>query len=182
MRKLHSFVLFILSSILLLGFSSNNTAKAQSETVNWLTIEEAEAKAKKDPSKKIIIDIYTNWCGFCKKMDKITFPNPKIAKYINEHYFAVKLNAETSRTVIFKGDTLVKTGRTHPIVGIVTNNQLTGYPTIAFLDGELNVIQPISSYLTPEQLDPILHYFAENAYKRVPYNDFIEKDYNKRAK
>lgn len=149
-----------------------NNAPAEKTEIEWLTIEQAEAKAKKDPSKKIIIDVYTTWCGWCKKMDAHTFTDPKIVKYINEKYYAVKLNAEMSGEVMYKGEKLTKTGRTHEVALKVTGGNIAGYPTVAFLDGKLNVLTAISSYLQPGQLDPILHYFGENAYTQMPWEDY----------
>ena len=60
--------------------------------VNWLTFEQASALAKTKP-KKMLIDVYTDWCGWCKKMDATTFANPKIAAYVNQYFYAVKFNS-----------------------------------------------------------------------------------------
>ena len=75
-----------------------------SQQINWVSIEEAE-KMNKEKPKKIMVDVYTDWCGWCKKMDKDTFSNPVIAEIINEHYYAVKLNAEGKDEIIFNGTT-----------------------------------------------------------------------------
>uniref|UniRef100_A0A3Q2YUK7 Spermatogenesis-associated protein 20-like TRX domain-containing protein n=1 Tax=Hippocampus comes TaxID=109280 RepID=A0A3Q2YUK7_HIPCM len=45
-------------------------------------------------TKKVFIDIYTDWCGWCKKMDKDTFQNPEVAAYMNENFLMVKMDAE----------------------------------------------------------------------------------------
>ena len=63
------------------------------EKVQWMSFEEAVAKNKLEP-KKIFVDVYTDWCGWCKKMDAGTFNNPVVAKYLNEKYYNVKLDAE----------------------------------------------------------------------------------------
>mgnify|MGYP005703647067 FL=1 len=67
--------------------------EAYSQKIKWLKFEEAIEMQKNNP-KKIIMDLYTNWCGPCKVMDKKTFGNRHVAKYINEFYYAVKFNAE----------------------------------------------------------------------------------------
>ena len=72
--------------------------------INWVTIEEAIKLQKKEP-KKIIMDVYTNWCGPCKMLDKNTFGNADVANYINKNYYAVKFNAEGNDKVTFKDKT-----------------------------------------------------------------------------
>jgi len=149
------------------------TAKAPAtDKIIWYTLEQAQELAKKNP-KKIFIDMYTDWCGWCKVMDKKTFSQPGIAKYVNENFYAVKLNAEQTDNIIFKGQvySFNKERRTHDVVFSLVSGQL-GYPTTVYLDEKLNVLTHISSFLEPKQLDPILHYYAENAYKKQPYEQF----------
>ncbi len=55
------------------AFAQNaNEGQLVSKTVRWLSWEEAIELSKEDP-RKIVIDVYTEWCGWCKKMDKTTF-------------------------------------------------------------------------------------------------------------
>jgi len=87
--------------ITIIGFSL--TAKAQdTASINWMTIEEAMAAQKKEP-RKIIMDMYTNWCGPCKMLDKYTFQNKDVAAYVNKNFYAVKFNAEGNKEVLFLG-------------------------------------------------------------------------------
>ena len=69
-----------------------------------MTLDEARAAQKKEP-KKIFMDVYTNWCGPCKLLDKNTFQNPDVSRYISEHFYAVKFNAEGNDVIKFKGYT-----------------------------------------------------------------------------
>src|SRR5690606_7291329 len=75
------------------------------QEINWLTLEQAEVEMKKSPNKLLFIDFYTDWCGWCKKMDTSTFKEPEVIKYINEHYIPVKFDAESKEEVKFRGKT-----------------------------------------------------------------------------
>ena len=59
-------------------------------------------------SEKVFIDLYTNWCGWCKRMDATTFSNQEIANYLNQNFYAVKLDAETKKSILFKGSVFKK--------------------------------------------------------------------------
>ncbi len=79
--------------------------KAQDQ-IQWMKFEEAIAANTKQP-KMILVDVYTDWCGWCKKMDKETFTNPKVIAHLKQNFYAVKLNAEnTQRKFEFMGKTL----------------------------------------------------------------------------
>ena len=103
------FSFLILATI---GLSSYNL---EAQEVNWLSIEEAMNLAQTEGSpKKIFIDVYTDWCGWCKRMDKDTFQNAEVALYMSENFYMVKLDGEGKEPIEFKGKTYnyVPSGRT----------------------------------------------------------------------
>jgi thioredoxin-related protein len=151
--------------------------------INWLTVEEAEAQAKKVP-KPLMIDVYTSWCGPCKMLDAKTFSDPRLAEYVNKHFYPVKFNAESGTPVTFKGHKLENPdfnasstgGRngTHQLTYAIANVEgRIAYPTVVYLDSDLNVLAPVQGYLTPEQMEPILSYFGEAHYKTKDYQTFM---------
>jgi thioredoxin-related protein len=149
-----------------------------SETIHWYTIEQAETLAKKD-KRKIMIDVFTNWCGWCKHMDKTTFAQQYIAHYINENYYAVKLNAEQKESITFKNHTykFVTQGNVgfNELAAELLNGQMS-YPATIFLDENFNIIQTISGFLKSEQFEVIISYFGEDNYKKIPWTRY-EKTY-----
>lgn len=163
---------FLIASVfcfLILAFP----AKAQ---INWLTWDEAQAKNQQHP-KKFIVDVYTQWCGWCKKMDKATFEEPKVAAYINKNYYPIKFDAEIKTDVNFKNKVykFVHAGASgyHELAQELLFGKFT-YPTIVFLDEDMNVIQPIPGYQDPASLDKIMKYFAEDYYKSTPWKKYDE--------
>ena len=108
------------------------------ESINWLTLEEAQALSEKEP-RKVIMDVYTDWCGWCKKMDKTTFADEEVAQFVNENFYAVKLKADSNDKVTFKGKEFSKGELAQAL-------QVTGYPTIVFFDESFSKFQPVSGY------------------------------------
>ncbi len=73
--------------------------------INWMSWEEAMVAMEESP-KKMFIDVYTDWCGWCKRMDANTFTNGDVITFMNENYYAVKFNAEGQGDKEFRGKTL----------------------------------------------------------------------------
>ncbi len=142
--------------------------------IQWLSWEEAQSRHQKEP-RKILVDVYTQWCGWCKKMDKGTFEQVDITNYINTHYYAVKFDAETKSDIQFNNRVYkyIRAGHSgyHELAAEITFGKLS-YPTIVFLDEELNVIQPIPGYKDAPALDKIMKYFAEDYYKTTPWKKY----------
>lgn len=156
--------------ILLLILLSAGTLTAQK--INWMTMNEALAAQKKEP-KKIFMDVYTDWCGPCKLLDKNTFSNKKVINFINENYYAVKFNAEGTEEITYQDFTYTnpnyKEGRkgrnaTHFFADAL---KLRGYPSLVFFKADGSLIQAIPGYKTPEQLEIYLKMIANNDYKKL---------------
>lgn len=96
----------MLKRYLLLGFTTllfsgpilAQQPDAEAGLVKWMTLSEAMEKVKTQP-KPIIMDFYTDWCGWCKQMMRTTYANPDIAQYLNTNFYPVKFNAETRETI-----------------------------------------------------------------------------------
>ncbi len=168
---------YLIPFIVLIFFSSFKlqNAKPVEEGIHWYSFTEAIEMSKKNP-KKIFIDVYTDWCGWCKVMDKSTFTNPVITKLINKYYYAVKLNAEMKDSVVFNNYTFKnpnpETQRsTHELAYSLLGGKLS-YPTTVYLDESFSMLQQLPGYLKPEQLEPILIYLGENKSKTIPWEEF----------
>lgn len=148
--------------------------KEQAGSVKWVTWEEAVALSKENP-KKIFVDVYTDWCGWCKRMDAMTFEHPIISQYLNDKYYAVKLNAEQRGDIVFQGHTFKfqsSGGRgVHELAAALLQNKMS-YPTTVVLNEEFKILQPLPGFKGPEEFDVILKYFGENKFKNSSWEEF----------
>ena len=145
------------------------------EKINWVSIEEAEKLAAKD-GKKILVDVYTDWCGWCKVMDKNTYANQQIADYINANFHAVKLDAEQREdiNVMDRSFKFVASGRRgyHEYAAAILNGQMS-YPSTVFLQADMRPLYVVPGYLKPDQMSPILSYTFEEVYKKnISFQDY----------
>jgi thioredoxin-related protein len=144
--------------------------------VHWYTFSEAVALQKQKP-KPIMVDIYTSWCGPCKMMSKNTFGNAEIAKYLNENFYPVKFDAETYDSVsfngyVFKNKNPQGTNRpVHDFAASILDGKLV-YPSIVFLNEQIQRIQVITGYYQPAQFEPVMKYFGSGKYKDTKFEDF----------
>ncbi len=143
-------------------------------SINWLTWDEAMRKQAKEP-RKIMVELYTNWCSWCVKMDKTTFKDPAIIQYINENFYAVKFDAETRTEVSFKGQKFgyIEDGsRGYNLFSLyLTRGRLT-FPSIIFLDETINNPQPVKGFQNVAMMDRLLQFFGENHYKKMDWSLF----------
>jgi len=149
---------------------------AEAQQVNWLTWEEALELNQKE-KKKFLVDVYTDWCGWCKKMDKTTFSDKKIADYVNEHYYAVKFNAEQKSDIIYNNKVYQYVrgfGQkgVHELAKEIMRGKIS-YPTVVFINSNLEVIQPIPGFQDVENFEMIMTFFAEEQYMNKPWNQFV---------
>ena len=133
---------------------------AQEVKVNWVSFDEAIALQKKagKKAKPIFMDVYTDWCGPCKLLDKTTFVDPEVAKLINENFIAVKFNAEGQESVTHKGVKYDnpdfnpdRKGR-NAIHHFAKTLDLVGYPSMIIFDAKSEKVKTIVGYKTAQEL------------------------------
>lgn len=155
-------VLFVLCSL-----SSLNAQK-----IKWMSMNEALAAQKENP-KKIMMDAYTDWCGPCKLMDKNTFQNKDVVKFVNKHFYAVKFNAEGTEEVdyqdfVYTNPNYDKNRRGRNSQHLLAHAlKISGYPTVVFFDENSDVIAPVVGYLKPKELEIYLKMIANDDYKKL---------------
>jgi thioredoxin-related protein len=177
-RVLFFAVPVIMLSVVLLAWKKTPAPAPTAEGIHWITsIDELQAKMRANP-KKVYWDIYTDWCGWCKKMDATTFQNPDLIKYMNNNFYAVRFNAETQEVIHFQG----KDYSFNPqfkantlAVELMKGGQMS-YPTAIFMMENFQNPNPIPGYRTVPELETMLTYFGDNAFKHKAW-DAYQKEY-----
>ncbi|TXD51651.1 MULTISPECIES: thioredoxin family protein [unclassified Polaribacter] len=167
-------------ALAILAFLSSNIT---AQKINWVSLNEALELQKENP-KKIMIDIYTNWCGPCKLLDKKTFQNNDVASYVNEHYYAVKFNGEGNETVHYQEKTFKNPN--YDAAKAQTRNSahefanymgVNAYPTIAFLSETGDFIIPLKGFYEPQQLEFYLKLFFTDKHKELKTQETFDAYY-----
>ncbi len=177
MKKL----LLSLAAVAAITVITTISAKAQNQ-IQWYGFEEAlkmnNTRAQQGlPAKKIFIDVYTDWCGWCKRMDATTFSHPEIAKYMSLNYINVKLNAERTDTVRINNQIFVNqaapTGRrgTHDLAAVLLRGQMS-YPSYTIIDESGKQLDVIAGYKDAKTFELIIHFIGDDAYKTTSFEEY----------
>lgn len=147
--------------------------------IRWMTWDEVVVASKAE-ERKIFVDLYTEWCSWCKKMDAKTLSKPHIVDFINNNYYAVKFDAQHKEDIELNGRTysFVRNGRNsfNELAIELTKGKLS-FPTIVFLDPSMDVIQPIPGFQDANNFEKIMTYFAGDFHISTPWREY-SRSYN----
>jgi len=169
--------LFLLAMTLLIttSFTYNNEPTPNSSgEIEWLTWEEAVKRNEKEP-RKIFVDVYTDWCGYCKKMDKTTFLDKNVTDMLDGDFYAVKFDAEQREDIVFQNNTFkfVKGGRkgAHQLASALLDGRLS-FPSFVILDSSFARIMLSPGYKEPRQLLTELSFAKDEQYKVMSWKQY----------
>ena len=153
------------------GEASKTSANASSlgEAGIWLPFNEGMALAAKE-NKHVVIDFYTTWCHWCKVMDRETFSNPEVKKYLAENFVTIRINAEsTSEKVSYRGEELTP-------VELSRAFGVKGFPSLAYLDREGELVTIVPGFVPAKTFLPLLRYMQNECYKQqMTFDEFMKK-------
>lgn len=149
MKNLFIIILITISTLQLLS---------EEKKVEWLTFEQLEDSLAVNP-KKVYIDFYTEWCSYCRKMDKEVYTKQEVIDNINNEYYAVKFDAQSQEVVSFGGMEFIndqtKISRTpiHQIAQILASRE-DGFvpPAIVILNEDFKITERYFQYLDSDSL------------------------------
>lgn len=164
---------FILLALIMASITSGFSSKP-SEVIQWISFEQAAKQFATNP-KPILIDIYTDWCGWCKKMDVSTYRSQQLVKYVKEKFYAIKFNAESKNPIVFSGKKFVFDEKrdVHQLAVYLTGGNLS-FPHTVFLSGITAQPAPLAGYLKPSEIEGPLKYFGEKANELSSYAEFTK--------
>lgn len=169
---------FVLLLILAISSAFTTSNPNEQTKINWLTWEEAVEKNAENP-KPIVVDVYTDWCGWCKRMDATTFSNAEVVDYTTNNFYAVKFDAEQKGDIEFQGTTFkyVQSGRRgyHELAAAILNGKMS-YPTVVLFNEKFEIIQPIAGFQDAGQMERILKFIGSNAYKDTKWEAYTADD------
>lgn len=168
----------LIAILVLFIFSCDNSeTSAQTNTsagsedglkVAWVPLHKALENAKTD-QKKILIDVYTEWCAYCRRMNTETYADATVMETINDYFYPVRLNAESKNFIDFDGQA-------------VTEQELAlafgvrGYPTTVILDFDGTAVGKQPGFMEATDFNNLLSYVGSNAYKDTPFDDFLKRN------
>jgi thioredoxin-related protein len=171
---LPALILFI--GVIAAAFTFNHKKEKVESGIKWLTWQQAVELNKTQP-KKFFIDVYTDWCGWCKVMDKNTFTDAKTAEYMQKNFHCIKLDAEGKEPIDFNGHKFefVAQGNrgVHTLAYSLLDGQMS-YPTVVYLTEKFERVLISPGYKTPEKIMPELRFTAEEAFRNKSFDDFLK--------
>ena len=147
-HKLQFFVLALFLSLTL-------TVQAQ-DAIKWHKFEDGLSKAQAE-DKYLLVDFYTDWCGWCKKMDANTYTDKSVIDLINKNFVAVKLNPEKDAGVNYQNEK-------YPAANFAQAAGVTGYPATGFFESDSDFIATIPGYMEPEKMIELLNFIVNKDY------------------
>lgn len=155
------------------AFPSNLASQTPTESIRWMKNIDDAIDFARAQDKKIIIDIYTDWCSWCRLMQKKTYQNPKIAQYMNQKYCAVRLNAWHKKEIWFRGYRYkyVPEFNIHQLAYQLLEGNLK-YPTAIIMTKDLEILTPVRGFAEPNEMEKILRFYGEDVYKTKNWAEY----------
>ncbi|MGH2566707.1 MAG: thioredoxin family protein [Bacteroidota bacterium] len=160
-------VIVIAVAYSLLSSGSTGASVGSDHKLVWHSFNEGLEQSSKQ-NKMVLVDVYTDWCGWCKKMDKEVYTDEKVVAIISEKFVVVKLDAESSEKLRYDGKEFTEQEFARAI-------GVDGYPTTIFFQPDAQPITRVPGYMEARMFANVLNYIGGEHYKTISYEDFLLK-------
>ena len=148
--------------------SPAHEASSASELVKWERFDVGMARAAKE-KKPVVIDFYTSWCGWCKRMDATTYVDPEVVKMLGDKIVPIKVDAGSSAAMPWKGKTITEQQ-------VAASYKVSGYPTIAYLDPAGKLVRISPGYASAPQMLPVLKYLGDGWSDQLTFEEYMRSE------
>lgn len=139
---------------------------ASAFATEWRTWDDGIKKARAS-KRPVLVDVYTDWCGWCKRMDADVYARKDVSEYLASHFVSVRLNAESFDTVHWAD-------RPMTAKALAGSFKVTGYPTTIFLNAKAEHLANVPGYVAADRMLLLLHYIGDGfAERNVKWEDFV---------
>jgi thioredoxin-related protein len=144
----------------------NSPSTQKTDSLTWHKYDEGLAKAKKE-KKHILVDFYTNWCGWCKRMDKYTYEDEEVKKILRENYVVIKVNAESKNEVKVEGKKITERD-------LARKFSVRSYPITWFLKQSAEKIAPYYGYADAKAFLKVLKFIKDDLYDKMSFEEYLK--------
>jgi len=150
---------------LVVAFLSSCSGRVGGERdFDYYTMAKAQKLAESN-DKKIIVDVYTDWCTYCKKLENETYPDDRIGQVVNEYFYVVRVNAESDEEIVYNGRK-IKMSDFATLLGVST------YPSTVFIDKKGTTIGQQSGFMEVDVFEKLLAFVGSSAYRTMQFDEF----------
>jgi thioredoxin-related protein len=173
MKIRHSIVALLVPAALLASCGERGTPEERGEGAAakaWLPFNEGMTLAARE-RKPVVIDFYTSWCHWCSVMDRETFSNAAVRKYLAEHFVAIRVDAEN------RADSLFYKGGTYTPFTLGRRFGVRAFPSLAYLDADQELVTVVPGFVPAKTFLPILQYMQKECYKqRMTFEEYMKRN------
>ncbi len=153
---------------LLLGLTALPRFASAAEEIPWQTWD-AGLKHAAETGRPILVDVYTDWCGWCKRMDREVYARADVRAALARSFVPIKLNAESKGAATYQSQKLTERG-------IAAKFKVSGYPTTVFLASDGKHLVNAPGFLPPDRFLQVLSYIGDGHFERgTSFEDFVRK-------
>ena len=157
---------FVACLLLGAGVPAQGSGGKSAAKVQWLAFDAAVAKAQKE-NKHLLVDLYTNWCGWCKVMDRQTYGNPEVAAYLTENFSLAKVNGESSAKLTWNGKTITERDFARAV-------RVTGYPATYFMKPNAELLGGVQGYIKSPDMMIYARFVKTKYYEKGTLQQFAD--------